>query len=209
MKRFIMELIGTFFLTIAVVWMGGNGIAIGAMLVALAYIGAHISGAHYNPSFSLASFLNNSFSLHTLLGYLIAQFAGALLALVAIYLLVGVAYIHPVVPEISVWVLLSIELGLTLVFTLVFLALNHTRSLKGNQIYGLGIGFALMSIAFFGGLYNAAIGFASLVLDIVVKKQVAANVVWYCIIYVAAALIAAVIATYLHRYLNDDYERSR
>lgn len=208
MKRYVMEFVGTFFLTIAVVWMGGNGLAVGAMLLALAYIGAHISGAHYNPSFTLASFLNGALVLNTALGYMVAQLAGALLALLAIYLLVGVAYIHPIVPEISVWVLFSIEVGLTFVFTMVFLALNHTSHLRNNQIYGLAIGFTLAAIVFFGGLYNSAIGLASLLLDTAVKRQVTSNVLWYVIIYIGAALVAAVFAAYLHRYLNADCLRA-
>lgn len=208
MKRFIMEFVGTFFLTLTVVLMGANGLAVGAMLLALAYIGAHVSGAHYNPSFTLAGIFNHKLGLHSALWYWGAQLLGALVALIGIKLAVGVAYIHPIAPELSVWMLLAIELLLTFVFTMVFLALNHTSHLHGNHIYGIGIGFTLTALVFFGGLYNSAIGIASFILDAFVKRGAPENVVWYSIIYILAPLVAAILAAFAHRFFNSEDERA-
>ena len=47
--------LGTFILIIG---MTGNPIAIGLGLAVLVYMGAHISGAHYNPAVSLAMYIN-------------------------------------------------------------------------------------------------------------------------------------------------------
>lgn len=203
MKHYVMEFVGTFFLTLAVVLMGANGLAVGAMLIALAYIGSHVSGAHYNPSFTLATVIGYGRSVASAVKYILAQLLGALAALVGIYLFVGVAYIHPIASELSVWMLLTIELLLTFVFTMVFLALTKTDRLRDNQIYGLAIGLTLTALVFFGGLYNAAIGTASFILDFAVKREFAANVHWYVLIYILAPLIAGAVAAFAHSYLNE------
>src|SRR3982074_1631797 len=57
MKKYIVELIGTFFLvlTVGACVVNPNGgviapIAIGSVLMVMVYAGGHISGAHYNPA---------------------------------------------------------------------------------------------------------------------------------------------------------------
>ena len=52
MKKYITEIIGTFFLVL-IIGLTGNPIAIGLGLSVLVYMGAHISGAHYNPAVTL------------------------------------------------------------------------------------------------------------------------------------------------------------
>ena len=61
MNKYVMELIGTFFLVFTigcVVLEPGAGpmaaLAIGAVLTAMIFAGGHISGAHYNPAVTLA-----------------------------------------------------------------------------------------------------------------------------------------------------------
>ena len=53
MKKYVIELIGTFFLVL-VIGLTGNPIAIGSVLMVMVYMGGHISGAHYNPAVTLA-----------------------------------------------------------------------------------------------------------------------------------------------------------
>ena len=59
MGRYVTELVGTFFLvfTIGLTAMSGTPmapIAIGSVVMAMVYMGGHISGAHYNPAVSVA-----------------------------------------------------------------------------------------------------------------------------------------------------------
>ena len=56
MKRHVIEFIGTFFVVLAVC-LTENPMAIGLMYMALLYIGARISGAHYNPGVTVALWL--------------------------------------------------------------------------------------------------------------------------------------------------------
>ena len=59
MKNYIIEFIGTFFLML-IIGLTGNPVAIGVMLMVMVYMGAHISGAHYNPAVSIAMIITIS-----------------------------------------------------------------------------------------------------------------------------------------------------
>ena len=56
MKKYLTEFIGTFFLVL-IIGLSQNPLAIGFGLTVLVYMGAHISGAHYNPAVSFAMLL--------------------------------------------------------------------------------------------------------------------------------------------------------
>jgi len=80
-QALVVEIIGTFiFFSIilsAVAESSYGPIAIAVGLLAAIYFGGKISGGHYNP----AVFFKGSLSLPTMIGYIIAQITGALLAL--------------------------------------------------------------------------------------------------------------------------------
>src|SRR6187549_3342666 len=79
MNKYIVELIGTFFLVITI-GLTSNPIAIGFVLTALVYMGGHISGANYNPAVSLAIFMRKKLSAKDLIIYWVFQIIGAILA---------------------------------------------------------------------------------------------------------------------------------
>ena len=56
MKKYLTEFVGTFFLVL-IIGLSQNPIAIGFGLTVLVYMGAHVSGAHYNPAVSFAMLL--------------------------------------------------------------------------------------------------------------------------------------------------------
>ena len=92
-KKYIAECIGTFVLvffgcgTAMLVGPGTSAgaylltaLAFGLSIVAMAYSVGNISGCHVNPAVSLAVFITGGMSLKDFIGYVIAQFAGALTA---------------------------------------------------------------------------------------------------------------------------------
>ena len=97
----IVELIGTFFLTGAVIGSGimaenlsqgndavallGNTISTGAILFVLIKSFSSISGAHFNPVVSLMFFIKEEINLITFLKYMCFQFFGSLLSVVVVH----------------------------------------------------------------------------------------------------------------------------
>ena len=92
MRAFAAELIGTFALVFAGAGaimvddkthaLGHVGVAItfGLVIMVMIYAVGHVSGAHFNPAVSFAFALTRHFSWTKLLGYWVAQAAGALIA---------------------------------------------------------------------------------------------------------------------------------
>lgn len=74
------EAVGTF-IHLAAILITDNPIAIGVSLATVFYIASKVSGAHVNPVVSLAEYFNNKLDFNTLVGYILAQSLGAILAL--------------------------------------------------------------------------------------------------------------------------------
>jgi aquaporin Z len=97
MKKYIAELVGTFFLVFfgvgtAVVagdkvGIVGIAFAFGLGLVAAAYGIGPISGCHINPAVSIGVWVAGRLKTIDLIGYWVGQFAGATLAALVIYLI--------------------------------------------------------------------------------------------------------------------------
>jgi aquaporin Z len=78
-NKFIAEFIGTF-IFLGIILQTGSAIPIGIALIAVIYLIGSISGGHVNPAVSIIMFCKGSINFTTLLMYIIAQLAGALLA---------------------------------------------------------------------------------------------------------------------------------
>ncbi len=92
-RRALMEAIGTFALVIAGCGaiitntthhgsIGGIGVslAFGLVIMVMIYAGGHLSGAHYNPSVTIAFTLARHFPIRDALAYIAAQLIGATIA---------------------------------------------------------------------------------------------------------------------------------
>jgi aquaporin Z len=102
-RRLFSELLGTFFLVLVAVGggmvsarFGGNAVPYGAKVVAPALMVAAIilfmgtvSGAHLNPAVSFAFALRGDFPWKRVPAYIVAQFAGAILATLLLWALIG------------------------------------------------------------------------------------------------------------------------
>jgi len=167
MNKYITELIGTFFLvfTVGCTVVGNAGgtmapLAIGAALMVMVFAGGHISGGHYNPAVTLGVWLRGKLEKKDVVGYMIAQIAGAVLAALAVkYLKVGVEVVPmnlPILPALLAEFLFT--------FALVFVVLNTAtaKGTAGNSFYGLAIGFTVMTGAYAvggisGGVFNPGV----------------------------------------------------
>jgi aquaporin Z len=77
--KYLVELIGTF-IFLSVILITGEAIPIAIALAAMIYWGGKISGGAFNPAVTLALYLNKKLNAVQLVGYMIAQFIGAVLA---------------------------------------------------------------------------------------------------------------------------------
>ena len=158
MKKYITELIGTFFLVLTIgccVIMGGAGVvpplAIGSALMVMIYAGGHISGGHYNPAVTLGVWIRGKCDTKDVIPYWLFQIAGAVLAALAVKYLKGGAVTVPM--NLNVGPALLAEFLFT--FALVYVVLNSAtaKANSGNSFYGLAIGFTVLVGACLGGQY--------------------------------------------------------
>lgn len=199
MKRLLMELIGTFFflLTLAVT---GNALATGAMLMAWIYIGASVSGGHYNPLVSLAVKLMGRLSWRETFFYWIAQILGGVAAYtVAATLLNRLAIPQPGVELFPAFIF---EILLSFVFGLLVLVVVLNNKYRDNHIFGFAIGFTLFALAIVGapisgGLFNPAIALGSNLAGLLKGMTIAWPVV---AMYVGGGLLGGLLAAHAYRY---------
>lgn len=162
LRKVVVEVIGTFFLVLTiglVVIEPGAGafapLAIGCVLVALVYAGAHVSGAHYNPAVTLGVYLRGRARAAEIGPYWAAQSVGAVLAFAAVRGLRPGAAVQPIAPEVGPALLAE----LLFTFALVYVILNVATAAgnEGNSHYGLAIGFTVTAGAYaVGGVSGAA-----------------------------------------------------
>ncbi len=169
MRKYAVELIGTFFLVftigMTVAKPGASDfapLAIGSALMVMIFAGGHISGAHYNPAVTLGVWLRGRCDTKDVVPYMAAQVLGAVAAaLLVTFLKVKLEITPPASPpDLVRW--LVAEFVFT--FALVYVVLNvaTSKATAGNSFYGLAIGFTVLAGAFAvgpisGGAFNPAV----------------------------------------------------
>ena len=174
MHKYLTELIGTFFLvvTIGLATAPGTGarefaaLAIGAMLMAMVYMGGHLSGAHYNPAVSFAVWVRGGMGIHDFIMYVLTQLFAAVLAASVVFGILGTPM--RVAPPrnadlIDLMTALTVEAMFTFALALVMLNALTAKKTAANSFYGLAIGFTIASATYAaggisGGAFNPAVG---------------------------------------------------
>lgn len=200
MHKYLTELIGTFFLvlTIGLTVLGGSPmapLAIGAALMVMVYMGAHVSGGHYNPAVSLAVFMRGRLKGGDLLPYVLFQLVGALLASGVVYRVMGHTFAPAPAAGATSMAAFAIELLFTFALCLVWLNVATTQLTAGNSFYGLAIGATVVVAAFAGGpisggAFNPAVGAGPLLL----RSLMGEGGIQHLWLYVAGPLLGGVIA---------------
>jgi aquaporin Z len=214
MAKYVVEMIGTFFLVftvgMCVVDPVAGGViaplAIGSALMVMIYAGGHISGGHYNPAVTLAVTLRGKCSVKDAPIYIVAQLLGAAVAAAAVYYLKGTGGI-PMdfapkpgdTPQIGKIMLAEF----IFTFALCYVVLNSAtaKGTAGNSFYGLAIGFTVMTGAFAvgsisGGAFNPAVATGGTIMQIWKPMDI-----W---MHIVAEFAAAVVAAVAFRAFNPD-----
>ena len=203
MNKYIIEFLGTFFLVL-IIGLSQNPVAIGLGLAVLVYMGAHISGAHYNPIVSLAMLINDQIELKEFSFYLASQLLGSVVATYFIMLLGNDFEVISNTNDISSFFIAEILFTFLLVFVILNVALN--KNLEGNQFYGLAIGLTVTVGAFVvgnisGAVFNPAVSFGPSLFSFIDPQVVGANISSsdFFIYYLISGIIGSVIASYLYK----------
>jgi aquaporin Z len=206
MNKYIVELIGTFFLVFTVgatVIAGGQGVipplAIGSSLMIMIFAGGHISGGHYNPAVTLGVWLRGRCTFNEVWPYWLSQITGAVLAAIAVKYIKGSPPVVAAVPAIGPALLAEF----LFTFALVYVVLNvaTAKGTAGNSFYGLAIGMTVMTGAFAvgnisGGAFNPAVAIGISVLGLSAWSNI-----W---IFLLADLLGGAVAAWVFRFVNPD-----
>ncbi len=204
MRKYLMEFIGTMFLVLAVGF-SANPIAIGVMFMVMVYMGGHISGGHYNPAVSLAVWIRGRLETKYVAGYMFSQVLGAFTAALIFYLVQERTFAPAPAVGVEVWKSILLELLFTFALCSVVLAVGTTDKLKGNYIYGLAIGFTVMTGAFSvggitGGAFNPAVALGPQLMDTMEGGKGLSSFYIYFIGCFAGGALAAII----YKFLNQE-----
>jgi aquaporin Z len=207
MRKYIVELIGTFFLmfTIGMTVLSPIGVgdmaplAIGSALMVMIYAGGHISGGHYNPAVTLAVFLRGKCPLADVPFYMAAQVAGAVLAAAVVLFMKGGGADPGAGPDF----IKALIAEFLFTFALAYVVLNvaTSKATAGNSNYGLAIGFTVLTGAYAvggvsGGAFNPAVAVGVTILG----KSAISNI-W---IFLVADFAGGAVAGVLFKFLNPD-----
>ena len=224
MKKYIAELIGTFVLTFvgcgAAAVSGGVGgvlgvlgiaMAFGLSIVAMAYSIGNVSGCHINPAVSLAMLISKRMSGKDFVGYVIAQFIGALIA-AGLLKLIG-SMCDPVITGLGTngfgdasYVHLSmagaivVEIVLTAIFVIAILGVTSKDSF--GSVAGIVIGLTLAFVHIIGiPLTGTSVNPARSFGPAVFTGGEALSQLW---VFIVGPLVGALVAALIWMYLGKE-----
>lgn len=204
-KSYLMEYIGTFFLSftvLSVILLNIQpvipAIAIGLILMIMVYAGGHISGGFYNPSVTLAAMIRGGVCCNKAIQYITAQILGGLSAGLIIFFMTGIPLS---LNDFDIKYIILGEFLFTFALCLVVLLTATSEKTKGNSFFGLAIGstvtvgiFTVGSICF--AAFNPVIALLIGIFKITSWKIVS--------IAIITELIAALFAALIYKLVEND-----
>lgn len=214
-KKYIAEFIGTLVLVLfacgvaAVTGCSGanpdtaylmTALAFGLVIVAMAYSIGNISGCHINPAVSIAMLVSGKMKIKDFIGYVVAQFAGAIAGAAILGAILGSneslgqngLYNGDIIAS------LIVEVILTFVFVLAILGV--TSRIKNSSVAGIVIGLTLTLVHVFGIYFtgtsvNPARSFGP---ALFVGGEALSNV-W---VFIVAPLVGGVLTALVYKLLD-------
>ncbi len=212
-RKYLAECIGTFVLVLfacgTAVVLGCSAepnaayfltaLAFGLVIVAMAYSIGNVSGCHINPAVSIAMLVSGKMSIKDFIGYIIAQFVGAIGGAAVLMAITGQheALGQNGLYQGNVWLSALVEVILTCVFVLAILGVTSKESY--SSVAGLVIGFTLTLVHIFGIYFtgtsvNPARSFGP---ALFVGCEALSNV-W---VFIAAPLVGGILAALIYKLI--------
>ena len=181
-----------------------TALAFGLVIVAMAYSIGHVSGCHINPAVSTGMLLSGKISGKDYIGYLAAQFLGAIAGAAILSALIGTGLGLGTNGLFEGNVVKSLVIEVILTFVFVFAILGVTSSEKHQAQAGLVIGLTLtlvhiLGIYFTGTSVNPARSFGPALVMALSGDGAALSVVW---VFIVAPLVGGALAAGVWGYLN-------
>jgi len=204
-NKYLIECIGSYFLVLAY-GLSGEAIAIGFMLSALIFVGAMVSGAHYNPAISIAAFFLKKITPSELLGYVVSQIVGAFLAASTVLFISSLVFYVETPINTGFYQQLGIETLLTFVLTLsALVAWIGNPSHKSVATYSFVVGFTLVALVMVGqnisgAIFNPAISIGTSILDYILGGASYQDIITYTI----GPIVGASIAAYTYKFVIEE-----
>lgn len=218
-RRALMEAIGAFALVTAgcgaivanavhPASLGAVGVSLvfGLVIMAMIYAGGHLSGAHYNPSVTIAFALARHFPLRDALAYVAAQLAGATAA--AFTLLAAwpskPAHLGATLPTVAPFTALLYEVVLTAFLMFVITAVaTDTRAVGAAAAIAIG-GTVGLDALFGGPITGASMNPARSI------GPALASGAWHDLwIYVAGPILGAAIGVFAYELVRGKASQHR
>lgn len=198
LKKYLVELLGTFVLT-AIVALVVNS-SLGALAPVLAaftvglfvYTVGHVSGAHLNPGVTIGAWSIGKIKVEQVVGYLIAQFAGASAA--ALLVAKGLGVVLQQAPEVIGWqamvmVVLAEAFGMFL-FTFGIAAVVYGKVAEAAKgwVVAMSLLLGILLASGFGsrGILNPAVAFGI------------NSFIW---VYVVGPVVGAIVGMWAYKFL--------
>lgn len=215
LHKYLVEGLATFFLVISIGLTSVLGVAghmapmaIGLTLVALVYMGGHVSLPHYNPAITLSCFIRGRCPGREVLPYLVAEFVGAILgALVIRGVFAGHIMVGEEVAAITRWApgagipVLAAEFLFTFLLVFVMLNVASSRTTVGNGFYGLAMGFTVAGGAWAVSPISLASFNPAVTLGFAIMGRLAWPDIW---MHLLPQILAAVLAAFSFKAMHPE-----
>ncbi len=215
-KAFLAEFVGTF----ALVFVGtgasifvqqdlvGIALGYGLTMAVFVYAYSHISGAHFNPVTTFAFALNGTVKWMQAVFYWLAQFAGAILAVLFLKTLVeplgadiGQIITTGILTESQPVLAMVVEAVLTFFFVNVVLFL--TVEGEGSAFSGFAIGAAVALVALIGFVFTGDVMNPARTLGAAVFAKPGLADVYTYVIYLFGPLLGSTLAVIVFNFLTE------
>lgn len=212
------ELIGTFLLATAYITSQGQPLYILFALVGIVLIIGTISGAHVNPAVTIGAWITKKISGKRAIGYIIAQFLGAALALIVLGAFVGGAeqpsaeaalygqtaptlFTASEITKGKEWYLLFSEIVGTLILGLAFASVFYKKKNKLSAAFTIGLGvFIALLISYTCAAYVN--GTAILNPAVALSLSALAASLWPLFIYIVGPIIGGILGFALYNLIQ-------
>lgn len=225
MKKYIAELIGTFWLVFASLgaahfaagvegvglgWLGVS-LAFGLTIVTMAYTIGHISGCHLNPAVSIGLLLAGRFEGKELIPYIISQVIGAILGAGALYLIasghadgfnaeaIANGYGEHSPKGYSMVAVLIGEVIFTAIFLLIIIGSTSERAPAGFAPIAIGFTLTLIHMSMIP-VSNCSVNPARSIGTAIFAGDWAISQLW---MFIVAPIAGAVLGATIHKIIGD------